>query len=436
LGRTTGSDQNIPAAIAKQLTDPAAYGESVALHDQLKWLRANQPLGRAEVPGFDPFWVVTKHADILEVSRQQAVFRNGDRPTVLIDQASEQFVRRMTGSPHLIKSIVQMDAPEHPKYRSITQSWFLPSSVKRLEERIRVIARAQVDKMIALGSQSDGHCDFVRDVAHTYPLHVIMEILGVPPEDERRLLMLTQELFGSQDPDLNRGRQKMADPAEITKQLAAVVADFSEYFRKVTVDRRANPRDDIATVIAQSQVDGRPISDIEAMGYYILIAAAGHDTTSSSTSGAMWALCSDPAEFSRVKVNPTLIQGLVEEAVRWTTPTQHFMRSAGADYSLRGQTIAKDDWLMLSYLSGNRDEEVFDEPFKFRIDRSPNRHLAFGNGVHSCLGQHLARLEMRVLFEELLPKLETVELTGEPKRSCSTFVSGPKTLPMRFTLRS
>ncbi|HYM35893.1 MAG TPA: cytochrome P450, partial [Steroidobacteraceae bacterium] len=303
-------------------------------------------------------------------------------------------------------------------------------NVKRLEERIRTIARAQVDKMLSTG----GQCDFVRDVALAYPLHVIMEILGVPREDEPRMLALTQELFGSQDPELNRGKQQLTDPAEITKQLATVVADFSEYFRKVTENRRGNPRDDVATVIANSQIDGRPISDFEAMGYYIIIAAAGHDTTSSSTSGAMWALCEDPKEFARVKADPSLIPALVEEAVRWTTPVQHFMRTATADCALRGQKIAKGDWLMLCYLSGNRDEEIFEEPFRFRIDRSPNKQIAFGYGVHSCLGQHLARLEMRILFEELLPKLKSIELAGTPKRSCSTFVSGPKTLPMRFKL--
>jgi cytochrome P450 len=370
----------------------------------------------------------------MEVSKQHALFHNGDRPTVLTDLKSEALVRQITGTPHLVKSLVQMDAPEHPKYRSMTQSWFLAPNVKRLEERIRAIARVQVEQMLSLTSGQSGTCDFVRDVALLYPLRVIMEILGVPHEDEPRMLLLTQELFGSQDPDLNRGQKKLTDPAEITKQLAMVVADFSEYFRKVTADRRRSPRDDVATVIANSQVDGRPISDFEAMGYYIIIAAAGHDTTSSSTSGALWALCEDPEEFKRVQNDSGLIPGLVEEAVRWTTPVQHFMRTATADCLLRGQKIAKGDWLMLCYLSGNRDEDLFDEPYRFRIDRSPNRHVAFGYGVHSCLGQHLARLEMRILFEELLPKLKSIELSGPPKRSSSTFVGGPKTLPMRFTL--
>ena len=419
-----------PAHIAARLVDPHSYAEARGLHSDFAWLRANLPVSRAEVSGFEPFWVVTKHADIAEISRQNTLFHNGDRAAVLTDRASEAFVRQLTGMPHLVRNLVTMDAPEHPKYRALTQQWFTNQSVRKLEERIRALARAQVQKMIARTQ-----CDFVRDVAVTYPLQVIMEILGVPHEDEPRMLMLTQQLFGSQDPELNRTRQVVLDLSQAMQQLQAVVEDFSGYFRKLTAARRAQPRDDVATVIANAQIDGRPISDFEAMGYYIIIAAAGHDTTSSSTSGAMWALCEQPGELEKLRANPALIPGLVEEAVRWTVPVQHFMRTAMQDYELRGCRIAAGDWLMLCYLSGNRDEEVFEEPFTFRSDRNPNRHISFGTGAHACLGQHLARLEMRILFEELIPRLKTVELTGEPRRSASTFVSGPKTLPIRFTLQ-
>jgi cytochrome P450 len=419
-----------PQAIAASLVNPLAYGEANKLHADFAWLRANRPVSLAQVEAFDPFWVITKHADIAEISRQNALFHNGDRPTVITDRASEAFVRKLTGMPHLVRSLVQMDAPDHPKYRALTQQWFTNQSVRKLEERIRNIARAQVAAMI----ERRGECDFVRDVAVSYPLHVIMEILGVPREDEARMLMLTQQLFGSQDPELNRSRQVVLDMAEMVKQLQAVVADFSDYFRRLTAARRAEPRDDVASVIANAQIDGRPISDFEAMGYYIIIAAAGHDTTSSSTCGAMWALCEQPGELEKLRANPSLIPGLVEEAIRWTVPVQHFMRTAMQDYELRGVRLAAGDWLMLCYLSGNRDEEVFEAPYKFRSDRSPNKHISFGTGAHACLGQHLARLEMRVLFEELIPKLKSLQLTGEPRRSASTFVGGPKTLPIRFAL--
>ena len=210
--------------------------------------------------------------------------------------------------------------------------------------------------------------------------------------------------------------------------------EFFAYFRTLTADRRANPREDVASTIANAKVDGQPISDIDALSYYLIVATAGHDTTSSSTAGAMWALAERPAVLAKLKADPALIPGLVDESVRWTTPVRHFMRSAAADTTLGGQAIAKGDWLMLCYPSGNRDEAVFEDPNEFRVDRSPNRHLAFGYGAHLCLGQHLAKMEMRILWEELLPRLKSVELAGEAKLSEANFVNGPKTLPIRYEL--
>jgi cytochrome P450 len=304
--------------------------------------------------------------------------------------------------------MVNMDAPDHLKYRHITQGWFTPQKLQSLETRIRVIAREAVDRLASHGSE----CDFARDVALLYPLRVVMEILGVPEQDEPRMLKLTQEIFGSDDEDLRR----------------------EAYFAGLTEARRAEPRDDIASIIAHAEIDGAPMGYSEAMSYYVIIATAGHDTTSSSTSGAIWALCEHPGEFRKVKADRSLIPKLVEEAVRYTTPVQHFMRSATVDTQIRGRTIAKGDRLMLCYPSGNRDEEVFDEPDRFRLDRDATRHVAFGHGAHICLGQHLVRLEMRIFFEELLERLESIELAGVPRRSASTFVGGPKTVPIRFKI--
>jgi cytochrome P450 len=187
-------------------------------------------------------------------------------------------------------------------------------------------------------------------------------------------------------------------------------------------------------VIANAQVDGKPISDIDSTGYYIIVATAGHDTTSSSTIGGLQALAEDPALLRRVKSDPALIPGFVEESIRWTTPVKTFMRSATADTRLGGRNIARNDWLMLCYASANRDETVFDEPFKFRPERKPARHISFGSGAHFCLGQHLAKLEMRILFEELLPRIKSLQLDGEPLLSQSWFVNGPKVLPIRYEM--
>ncbi|MEW5685922.1 MAG: cytochrome P450 [Pseudomonadota bacterium] len=426
----TAADHRIPQEHASHLVDPAAYADH-RIHDTYRWLRKNEPFGVAQVDGVDPFWVATKHADILEISRQNDLFHNGDRNPVLTSQAADRKVREMMGgSPHLLRTLIHMDAPDHHKYRALTQAWFMPQNLRKLEDRIRIIARNAVDKMAARG----GECDFVNEVALHFPLHVIMEILGVPESDEPRMLKLTQELFGATDPELGRQTADSDKPAEERQIDFGVIIDFSNYFRELSEARRKTPTDDLASVIANSQIDGQPISDLEAMSYYIIVATAGHDTTSSSTGGAMWALAENPAEFRKLKSDLSLIPGLVDESIRWTTPVKTFMRTVTADTEFAGRNLKKDDWLMLCYASGNRDEEVFEAPDTFRIDRKPNKHLAFGYGAHLCLGQHLAKMEMRILWEELIPRLESVELAGEPALSQAFFVNGPKRLPLRFKL--
>jgi cytochrome P450 len=421
----------IPEEIARTVISPRAYAEDAPAHAALAWLRANAPLAKASVEGVYPFWIVSKHADILEISRQNALFRSGDMPTTFTTIEGDQIVRKLTGgSPHLLRTLVQMDGLDHAKHRVLTQAWFLPQNIRGLEARIRQIAREHVDHMASLG----GECDFVRDVALTFPLRVIMQILGVGPEDEPRMLRLTQELFGAADPDLNRSGSAQAPGALALDDLQAVIADFFMYFKAITDARKARPGDDLASVIANGQIDGAPINDFEAMSYYVIVATAGHDTTSSSTAGAIWGLCQYPEAFAEVKADPALIPGLVDEAIRWVTPVKHFMRSATADAEVRGRKIAKGDWLWLSYPSGNRDEEVFDEPEVFKPGRSPNRHLAFGYGAHLCLGQHLAKMEMRILFEELMPRLASVEFAGPATRAEAAFVGGPKRLPIRYRM--
>ncbi|HSZ53293.1 MAG TPA: cytochrome P450 [Caulobacteraceae bacterium] len=423
----------VPDEIARTVITPKAYAADAPVHEAFRWLRANVPLGRAEVEGIYPFWIVSKHADILEISRQNDLFHSGDRATTFTSIEGDKTVRAMTGgSPHLLRTLVQMDAPDHPKYRLLTQSWFLPQNIRGLEARIREIAKEHVDRMADLG----GECDFVKDVALTYPLRVIMEILGVPREDEPRMLKLTQELFGAADPDLNRSKSDRSEPegGGGLQDIQATIADFFMYFKSITDARKASPGSDLATAIANGKIDGAPINDFEAMGYYVIVATAGHDTTSSSTAGAVWGMCEYPEAFKTVKGDLSLIPGLVDEAVRWTTPVKHFMRSATADAEVRGQKIPKGDWLMLCYPSGNRDEEVFDQPDVFRPERSPNRLLSFGYGAHLCLGQHLARMEMRILFEELMPRLKSIEFAGTPRRSEGAFVGGPKYVPIRYQL--
>jgi cytochrome P450 len=318
---------------ARLILSPRAYAEQTVLYESFRWLRANNPIGRVEVDGYDPFWAVTKHKDILEISRQNELFHSGDNGTVLRPRAAEDLVRPMRGgSPNLFRTLVHMDAPDHLKYRRITLDWFAPQKLQSLEARIRVIAREAVERMASHGSE----CDFARDVALLYPLRVVMEILGVPEQDEPLMLKLTQEIFGADDEDLRRDARSAGDPATQVGQLLDVVADFEAYFARLTEARRADPRDDVASIIAHARIDGAAMGHAEAMSYYVVIATAGHDTTSSSTSGAIWALCEHPGEFRKVKADRSLIPRLIEEAVRYTTPVRHFMRSATADTQISG----------------------------------------------------------------------------------------------------
>lgn len=421
----------ISTDVANTIVDPKAYADGDRIDQAFAQLRREAPLAVAQPDGFDPFWVVTRHADILEVERQNELFHNGDRATVVTTIEADKKVREMMGgSPHLVRSLVQMDNPDHFAYRKITQGALLPQNLRALEARIREIARGFVDRMAEHGDR----CDFARDVAFLYPLHVIMEVLGVPESDEPRMLKLTQELFGNADPDLNRTGKSVTDVGEGVDSIQSVVMDFMMYFNAITEDRRAKPRNDLATLIANGKINGEPMGHLEAMSYYIIAATAGHDTTSSTTAGALWALAENPDQFAKVKADPSLISGLIEESIRWVTPVKHFMRTATADAELAGQRIAKGDWMMLSYPSGNRDEAVFEDPFSFKVDRTPNKHVAFGYGAHICLGQHLARMEMRVLWEELFARLDRVELDGEPTRMVANFVCGPKSVPIRFKM--
>lgn len=422
---------SIPTQIARTVIDPKAYADWDKSHEAFTWLRANAPLDIAEIDGYDPFWVVSKNDDIRLIERQNDLFHNEDRSATLTTIEADQKIRAMMGgSPNLLRSLVQMDNPDHMQYRRLTQAWFLPQKLRELEDRLRIIAKGFIDKMADKGTE----CDFVRDVAFLYPLHVIMDVMGVPEIDEPRMLKLTQELFGAQDPDVNRSGEAVSDSDMGIGNIMETVSDFMTYFTAMTEDRRKNPRNDLASVIANGQVYDKPLGHLEAMSYYIIAATAGHDTTSNTVSGALWALAENQDQFSKLRDDLSLIPSMVEESIRWETPVKHFMRTATADTEVSGKNIKKGDWLFLAYPSGNRDEDIFDDPFSFQIDRSPNKHVAFGYGAHVCIGQHLARMEMRILWEELLPRLKSVEINGTPSRVQANFVSGPKSLPIKFKM--
>ena len=421
-------EQMISQELADTLVSGRAYADGNAIDEAFCTLRATTPLAKAQPADYDPFWVVTRRADLMEIERQPEVFHAGDRATVITPWQNEAMVKKITGGePQLIRSLVSLDGDEHRDLRAVTFPTMVMPAVRKLEDSVRVIAREFIDHMFSLGES----CDFARDVAFLYPLRVIMTVLGVPREDEPVMLKLTQELFSNSDPEFNRAR-KQVTPQEALEGLKLVVAEFEAYFAEVTRKFRAQPTDHVNSLIANARIRGEYLNHRQIMGYYIIAATAGHDTTSHTTAGAMWALAERPELFAALRAKPELTAAFVEESIRWVSPVKHFMRTATRDVELGGQTIAKDDWLMLAFQSANRDETAFDAPFEFRLDRSPNRQIAFGYGPHVCLGQHLARMEMRVLWEELLPRLKSVELNGTPRRTISNFVCGPKHVPIRF----
>ncbi|MBV7265399.1 cytochrome P450 [Erythrobacter ani] len=422
----------LPTPIAKRVIDPHAYAEWDTLLDTFDKIREDSPVAKIvpEEEGlFEPFWLITRYDDVMRISKDNAAFLNNPKPVVFSFNKAIEFSRAATGSNMLVDSLVVFDAPIHPKYRKLTQDWFMPRNLARIEGEVRELAHRTADRMIERGPE----LDFVKEVAGPYPLRVVMQILGVPPEDEPRMQMLTQQLFGGQDADLSGTGMDDMTPEQVVQLVAGAVTTFEDYFAALAEQRRANPTDDVASVIANATVDGKPLPPRDMAGYYIIVATAGHDTTSASTAGAMQALASDPEQFARVKADRSLLPGIVEEAIRWTSPVQHFMRTAADDVEIGGQQIKAGDWMMINYVAANHDPAQFENPRRFDAARSPNRHLAFGAGAHQCLGLHLARMEMRLLFEALLDRIETVEPAGEAKRATSTFVGGLKSLPLRIT---
>lgn len=397
---------------------PSTYANPKLLETLMAEFRASDPLPFIQSDSHKPFYIATKHADIIEIARQPEIFKNTQQSVLQTKEI--EAAQAEQGNP--LRTLIHMDDPDHSKFRALTKAWFMPENLKRVEASVRSIADETVDRMLESGPE----LNFVTEVAVWYPLRVIMSILGVPAADEALMLKLTQELFGADDPDMKREQAPDEDRMQ-------TLIDFFNYFNALTASRRANPTDDVASVIANAQIDGAPIGELEAMSYYVIIATAGHDTTSSSTAGGMLALLEHPEELQKVINNPALMPLMVDEAIRWTSPVKHFMRYPERAYELRGKTIEAGSPVMLLYPSGNRDEEVFDRPQSFLADRRPNRHLAFGHGAHHCLGNLLAKMEIRFLYEAMFNRMKTFELIGEPRWVESTFVSGLKTLPVRIT---
>jgi cytochrome P450 len=401
---------------ANVLVNPLAYTNEEALHLALSHLRAHAPVSWVDVPKYRPFWAITKHADIMAIERANELFTNSPRPVLMTAESDE--LQAGVG----ISTLIHMDDPQHRVVRAIGGDWFRPKAMRAMKVRVDELATRYVDHMAAVGPE----CDFVQEVAVNFPLFVIMSLLGVPEEDFPRMLQYTQELFGNDDAEFGAGGSK--------EDQLGVLLDMFGYFNELTASRREHPTADLASAIANAKVDGEPLSDVDTVSYYVIVATAGHDTTSATISGGLQALVEHPDQLQRLRDDPALMGLGTEEMIRWVTPVKEFMRTARADTEVRGVPIAAGESVLLSYPSGNRDEDVFVDPFRFDVGRDPNKHVAFGYGVHFCLGAALARMEVNSFFSALLPRLRSIELAGRPEHTATIFVGGLKHLPIRYEL--
>jgi cytochrome P450 len=407
---------------ADHIIDPDFYARHGYPHETFRRLRREDPVHRCEPRGVEPFWAITRHADICEISRQPGLYSSATRPVIFVEGTG---LVPASSAASQVRVLVNMDPPEHREHRHLASPWFKPRTIRRMEERVEEVCRELLDALARQGGEVE--CDFVAAVAAPAPLKMIAEVLGVPEVDESVLLRLTNELFGASDPEFQRGG------ADAQQTFVAMAAEIFGYFAKLFEERRREPREDLLSMMAhEGRIRGEPVSVLDAVSFCFVIATAGHETTRNAIAGGLLAFLEHPGEWKRLRENPALIETAVDEILRWTTPVIHFARTATADTTLGGRSIAKGDTVAMFYPSANRDEAVFAEPDAFRIDRAPNPHLAFGIGEHFCLGTPLAKLELRILFEQLARRLEHAELTAPPERLRASLVGGIKHLPVRL----
>ena len=405
--------------------DPHRYGDMAAWRDEVVALHERGPVHRIEAEGFRPFWAVIGHDEVMQVERAPGLFTNEPLPVLANDEAIAVSENQIGGQ---LRTLIHMDRPDHTEYRRLTNDWFKPANIARRSDRLDELSREAVAKLEAAAPGGHGTIDFSREIAVPYPLQVILSILGLAEEDYPRMLRLTQELFGATDPDLQRGE---GAPEEI----GAIIMDFYQYFAGLTQERMADPTDDLASLIANGEIRGEPMPDLEKMGYYIIVATAGHDTTSASMAEGMAQLAAHPRQLALLRDDPSLIANAVEEMIRLASPVRHFMRTATADTEVGGVEIHEGDWVMLNYAAANLDPRHFESPLEFDVTRATaGKQIAFGFGIHFCLGAQLARQELRSLFSHVVPRLATVEVEPGAATSKAVFVSGYKSLPIRYTL--
>jgi cytochrome P450 len=401
------------------IISPDHYQKNGYPHAEWTFLRKHHPVFYVERPRVDPFWAITKAADLKEISCQPRLWLNGPRLAVfMLDEGADG------PPPELpLRHLLNMDPPQHGEYRSILSQYFTPRSIRELEPDVANITAQLLDDVM-----DREECDFVTEISSKVPVAVIAEMLGVPRNDWPTLFRWTNEIIGGGDPEFQRGK-------DANETFAQARLEMFQYFTDLVEESRKHPGRSVTSVISNAKVNGEPLPALELLSYLLLLVVAGNETTRNATSGGLLALIENPEQFRQLKSDPTMIKSAVEEIVRWTSPVIQFSRTAASDTVVRGQELRAGESVCLFYPSASRDEDVFDEPFKFDIGRNPNPHLSFGIGEHFCLGANLARLELSVIFAQLAKRLEHAELAGPVERLRSSFVGGVKHMPIRYKLK-
>jgi cholest-4-en-3-one 26-monooxygenase len=397
------------------LLDPLVFENKVP-HEWFTHLRHDAPVYRHPEPGGPGFWVITRYDDVVEVGRDGVTYSSEQSRGGVVALEDVEASNDLASEGRMM---LTMDAPDHTRYRSLVNRGFTPRMINALTTHIREMVAKILDPAI-----EKRDCDFVTDVAAELPLQVIAEMLGVPFEDRHKLFEWSNRMIGSRDPEYAVSQEKVRQAA----------IEMYMYSNELARQRRDQPRDDLVTVLLNADLEGDKLSEMDFNLFFLLLAVAGNETTRNAMSHGMNALIEYPEQFAMLAKDPSLVPSATEEILRWASPVMYFRRNVTRDTELRGQKIKAGDKVSIWYISANRDEEIFPDPFTFNIRRTPNQHVAFGGGgPHFCLGASLARLEMSILFEELVKRVSSVERTGPVKRLRSTFINGLKHLPVRLT---
>lgn len=405
---------------AEEVIGSQTFADKGYPHAAWRLLREEAPVRHFDLSPRPGFWAVVRRADIVWISKQPDRFLNAPRVAVFTDSPPPD---PSVPDREVVRHLLNMDPPEHSEYRNLASSWFTPRAIARRRPEIERIAADLVDELA-----KKNEADFVSDFTAPLTLSVLADMLGVPRDDWMKLFEWTNRMAGPGDPEY-----QIADDAGAS--MRATRDEMFAYFARMVEARRRDPRDDIVSVLANAELAGLPVPAYELLSYFSLLVVAGNETTRNAASGGLLALIENSAELAKLRDNPKLVAQATEEIIRWTSPVVQFCRTPVEDVEMHGQKIRAGESLCLLYPSANRDAEVFQDPDAFRVDRSPNPHLGFGIGEHFCLGASLARLEIRIALEKLIPRLEEIELAGKFERMKSSFLGGVKRMPIRYQLR-